>query len=165
VIFGKRCEEMKVRPSMGSVGDAHDNAMAERLEATLECELIDRHSWKTRTEARLAIFTWIDSWYNPHRRHSGLGQMSPMNFERKHALQQQNKDRPAAAPAPEQEHGLPAGCYAPVDKSSLATLREPPTCPQAGPVDKPAPERATAPNYRESTIANLVENTPEVKNL
>jgi putative transposase len=153
VIFGKRCAEMKVRPSMGSVGDAYDNAMAESFFATLECELIDRRVWKTHTEARHAIFTWIESWYNPHRRHSGLGQMSPMNFERKHALQQQNKDIPAAALATEQEHGLPTGCCAPVDKSSLATLREPPTCPQAGPVDKPAPEHATASNYRESTNA------------
>ena len=41
--------------------------------ATLECELIDRRSWKTHTEARLAIFTWIEAWYNPHRRHSSLG--------------------------------------------------------------------------------------------
>jgi putative transposase len=102
VIFGKRCAEMGVRPSMGSVGNAYDNAMAERLEATLECELIDRRSWKTHTEARLAIFTWIESWYNPKRRHSGLGQISPMNFERKHALEQQHRDKPPAAPAPEQ---------------------------------------------------------------
>jgi putative transposase len=165
VIFGKRCEEMKGRPSMGSVGDAYDNAMAERLEATLECELIDRRSWKMHTEAGLAIFTWIEAWYNPHRRHSGLGQMSPMNFERKHALQQQHKDKPPAAPATEQEHGLPTGCGAPVHNPSLATLREPPGYAQASPVDKPAPECATASNYRESTIAHLVENTPKVKNL
>ena len=55
---------------MGTVGDAYDNAMAESFFATLECELIDRRSWKTHTEARLAIFTWIEAWYNPHRRHS-----------------------------------------------------------------------------------------------
>ena len=75
---------MDVRPSMGTgtVGDAYDNAMAESFFATLECELIDRRSWKTHTEARLAIFTWIEAWYNPHRRHSSLGQMSPINFER-----------------------------------------------------------------------------------
>ncbi len=83
VIFGKRCAEMGVRPSMGSVGDAYDNAMAESLFATLECELIDRRVWRTHTQARLAIFTWIESWYNPKRRHSGLGQISPMAFERR----------------------------------------------------------------------------------
>ena len=49
---------MGARLSMGTVGDAYDNAMAESLFATLECELIDRRSWKTLTEARLAIFTW-----------------------------------------------------------------------------------------------------------
>ena len=83
VEFGKRCKEMGVRPSMGSVGDAYDNAMAESFFASLECELIDRRSWKNKTEARLAIFTWIESWYNPIRRHSGLGYLSPNNFERK----------------------------------------------------------------------------------
>ncbi len=73
---------MGVKPSMGTVGDAYDNAMAESFFATLECELIDRRSWKTKTEARLAIFTWIESWYNPLRRHSGIGLRSPNAFER-----------------------------------------------------------------------------------
>ena len=84
IAFGNRCKEMGVRPSMGTVGDAYDNAMAESFFATLECELIARRSWKTKTEARLAIFTWIESWYNPHRRHLGLNYLSPNNFERKH---------------------------------------------------------------------------------
>jgi transposase InsO family protein len=56
--------------------------MAESFFATLECELIDRRSWKTKAEARLAIFTWIESWYNPLWRHSGLGHRSPNAFER-----------------------------------------------------------------------------------
>ena len=60
---------MGVRPSMGTVGDAYDNAMAESFFATLECELIDRRSWPTKTEARLALFTYIEGWYNPRRRH------------------------------------------------------------------------------------------------
>jgi len=76
---------MGVRPSMGTVGDAYDNAMAESFFATLECELIDRRSWQTKTEARLALFTYIEGWYNPRRRHSALGQISPANFERNHA--------------------------------------------------------------------------------
>lgn len=89
IAFGKRCKEMGVRPSMGTVGDAYDNAMAESFFASLECELIDRRSWKTKTEARLAIFTWIEAWYNPHRRHKGIQQNSPNNFERR--IAQQNK--------------------------------------------------------------------------
>jgi len=71
-----------VQPSMGTVGDAYDNAMAESFFATLECELINKRSWQTKAEARLAIFAWIESWYNPLRRHSGLGQRSPNIFER-----------------------------------------------------------------------------------
>jgi putative transposase len=84
VAFGERCKKMGVRPSMGTVGDAYDNAMAESFFATLECELIDRRSWPTKTEARMALFSYIEGWYNPRRRHSALGQMSPANFERKH---------------------------------------------------------------------------------
>ena len=83
IAFGNRCKEMGVRPSMGTVGDAYDNAMAESFFASLECEVIARRTWRTKTEARLAIFTWIETWYNPRRRHSGLGQMSPINFEMK----------------------------------------------------------------------------------
>lgn len=90
--FGKRCKEMGVKPSMGTVGDAYDNAMAESFFATLECELIDRRKWKTKAEARLAIFTWIEAWYNPLRRHSGLGQRSPNNFERSMQPSQSDTD-------------------------------------------------------------------------
>jgi Integrase core domain len=169
VIFGKRCAEMGVRPSMGSVGsvgDAHDNAMAQSFFATLECELIDRRSWKTHTEARLAIFTRIEAWYNPKPRHSDLGQMSPIEFERRHEQSKQAaKDKAATNQPSADENGLPTGCCAPVHNPSLATLREPPGYAQASPVDKPAPECAAAPNCRKSIIANLVENNSEVKNL
>ena len=102
--FGQRCKVMGVRPSMGTVGDAYDNAMAESFFATLECELIDRRVWQTKTQARLDIFTWIEAWYNPRRRHRGVGQMSPNNFERKHAEQQ--KEKTLATQASEPEHGL-----------------------------------------------------------
>jgi hypothetical protein len=64
IAFGDRCKKMGVRPWMGSVGDAYDNAMAESFFATLECELIDRRKWETKTEARLALFTYIEGWYN-----------------------------------------------------------------------------------------------------
>jgi putative transposase len=59
-----------VRPSMGSVGDAYDNAMAESFFASLECELIDRRSFRSKAEVRVAVFTYIEGWYNPRRRHS-----------------------------------------------------------------------------------------------
>jgi putative transposase len=79
--FGKRCTEMGVRPSMGSVGDAYDNAMAESFFASLECELLERRSFQTKTAARLAVFSWIEGWYNPRRRHSALGYLSPTDYE------------------------------------------------------------------------------------
>ncbi len=70
--FGGRCREAGIRPSMGSVGDAYDNAMCESFFATLECELLDRHRFRTQAEARLAVFDFIESWYNRRRRHSAL---------------------------------------------------------------------------------------------
>ncbi len=85
---------------MGTVGDAYDNAMAESFFASLECELIDRRSWQTKTEARLALFTYIEGWYNPRRRHSALGLTSPANFEKFHAA-------PTRTSAPNVQHGLP----------------------------------------------------------
>ena len=81
--FGKRCQEMGVMPSTGSVGDAYDNAMAESFFATLEREMLNRRRFKTQAEARMAIFEWLEGWYNPHRRHSALGYLSPINYERK----------------------------------------------------------------------------------
>jgi len=81
IAFGRRCRQAGIQLSMGSVGDCYDNAMAESFFASLECELIDRESWKTRTEARLSVFDYIEGWYNPHRRHSALGYLSPMAFE------------------------------------------------------------------------------------
>ena len=86
VAFGKRCAEAGVRPSMGSIGDAYDNALCESFFATLECELLDRQRFRTQVEARLAIFDFIEGWYNPRRRHSALEHLSPMTFERSHAM-------------------------------------------------------------------------------
>lgn len=123
IAFGERCKKMGVRPSMGTVGDAYDNAMAESFFATLECELIDRRSWPTKTEARMALFTYIEGWYNPRRRHSALGQMSPANFERKHI----DNNR---MPAPRGAHGLPtvgvcvAGATPPVDNPAPVLLTQ-----------------------------------------
>lgn len=82
ITFGERCKKMGVGPSMGTVGDAYDNAMAESFFASLECELLDRRSFQTKTEARLALFSYIEGWYDPRRRHSALGYRSPVNFEK-----------------------------------------------------------------------------------
>jgi putative transposase len=82
--FGKRCREAGVMPSMGSVGDAYDNAMAESFFATLERELLNRRCFKSHAEAKMAVFEWIEGWYNPHRRHSALGYRSPANYDRAH---------------------------------------------------------------------------------
>jgi putative transposase len=79
--FGNRCEEAGVRPSMGSVGDAYDNAMCESFFATLECELLDRRRFVSQAEARMACFSFIEGWYNPVRLHSALGYRSPVSYE------------------------------------------------------------------------------------
>jgi putative transposase len=85
IAFGLRCREAGVKPSMGSVGDCYDNAMAESFFATLECELLDRVRFGTQAAARIAIFDFIEGFYNPNRRHSSLGYLSPNGFEEQHA--------------------------------------------------------------------------------
>lgn len=84
IAFGRRCREAGIALSMGSRGDCFDNAMAESFFASLETELIDRSSWRTRADARLAVFDYIEAFYNPHRRHSALGYLSPAEFERRY---------------------------------------------------------------------------------
>ena len=97
--FGKRCQEAGVRPSMGSVGDAYDNAMAESFFSTLEAELLARRRfasiapWRSDceaagggatggVEARMACFSFIEGFYNPVRLHSALGYRSPVIYEK-----------------------------------------------------------------------------------
>ncbi len=82
IAFGQRCREAGVQPSMGSVGDAYDNAMCESFFATLKCELLDRHKFKTQAEARIAVFEFIEGFYNPRRRHSSIRYLSPIDYER-----------------------------------------------------------------------------------
>jgi putative transposase len=94
--FGRRCREAGVRPSMGSVGDAYDNAMCESFFATLECELLARRRFKTQAEARMALFQFIEGFYNRRRRHSSIGYLSPVDYER----------RLLAAPDPRQPAGV-----------------------------------------------------------
>jgi putative transposase len=83
IAFGLRCREAGVQPSVGSVGDAYDNALCESFFATLECELLERHRFATQAAARLAVFDYIEGWYNPRRRHSALGYLSPVAYERR----------------------------------------------------------------------------------
>ena len=99
IAFGLRCREAGVRPSMGSVGDAYDNAMCESFFATLECELLERRRFKTQVEAQMAVFDFIEGWYNPHRRHSALAYRSPIEFERTFA-----RLMPIAVSTARQEH-------------------------------------------------------------
>ena len=83
IAFGQRCRQAGVRPSMGSVGDCFDNALCESFFATLECELLDRQRFATQAEARLAVFDFLEGWYNLHRRHSALGYLSPAEYEKR----------------------------------------------------------------------------------
>jgi putative transposase len=84
VAFGLACHQAGVVPSMGSVGDCYDNAMAESFFATLKTERTHRRSYQTRTDAINDTFTWIEGRYNTRRRHSALGYLSPATFERRH---------------------------------------------------------------------------------
>jgi putative transposase len=86
IAFGLRCREVGVKPSMGTAGDAYDNAMCESFFATLECELLDRRRFKNQAEAQMAIFEFIEGFYNTRRRHSALDYDSPIDYERRHAL-------------------------------------------------------------------------------
>ncbi len=95
--FGQRCREAGVRPSTGSVGDCYDNALCESFFATLECELIDRRRFATKAEARMAIFTYIEGWYNPRRRHSGLSYHSPIRFEENYLIETENPSEKVSA--------------------------------------------------------------------
>ena len=70
---------------MNAVGDCYDNALCESFFASLECELIDRHSFRSKLQARLAVFDYIEGFYNPHRRHSSLDYLSPINYESRHS--------------------------------------------------------------------------------
>ena len=91
--FGRRCKKAGVRPSMGSVGDAYDNALCESFFATLECELLERRRFASQVEARMACFSFIEGFYNPTRRHSALGYRSPICYE-----QEMQTDRQSTTP-------------------------------------------------------------------
>jgi putative transposase len=79
--FGHRLREAGLLGSMGSIGDCFDNSVAESFFATLQTELLDRQSWATREQLANAVFTFIEGFYNPRRRHSTLGYLSPADYE------------------------------------------------------------------------------------
>jgi putative transposase len=82
--FGKRIRDAGILGSMGTIGDCYDNAMMESFWHTMQLELLDRSKWETRQQLGNAIFEWIECWYNPYRRHSSLGMLSPAEYERRH---------------------------------------------------------------------------------
>ena len=84
-VFGQRLRAAGLLGSMGRIGSALDNAMAESFFSRLQLDLLDTQIWATRADLAAAIFEWIEAWYNPHRRHSSLGYLSPVEFERRTA--------------------------------------------------------------------------------
>jgi putative transposase len=97
IAFGARCLEMGIQPSMGSVGDAYDNALCESFFATLECELLAGLGTPTAAAARSAVFAFIEGLYNTRRRHSALNYLAPAAFESLHAYPADPIGSPAAA--------------------------------------------------------------------
>lgn len=79
--FGRRLRDAGLLGSMGTIGDCFDNAMAESFFSTLQRELLDEHQWDTQEQLAQAIFEWIEAWYNPSRRHSSIGLISPAAYE------------------------------------------------------------------------------------
>jgi putative transposase len=79
--FGRRLRSAGLLGSMGSIGDCFDNSVAESFFGSLQLELLDEHRWATRDQLANAIFDWIEAWYNPRRRHSYCGQLSPIDYE------------------------------------------------------------------------------------
>ncbi|GLZ06101.1 hypothetical protein Acsp03_35670 [Actinomadura sp. NBRC 104412] len=78
---GKRLRDAGLLGSMGTVGDCHDNSMMESFWGTMQLELLDTRTWRTREELASAVFEWLECWYNPYRRHSSIGMHSPVTFE------------------------------------------------------------------------------------
>jgi putative transposase len=82
--FSERVRQAGLAPSMGTVGDAFDNAMMESFWARVQTELLNRKKWKTRLELSSALFDYLEIFHNRNRRHSSLGMLTPVEFERVH---------------------------------------------------------------------------------
>ena len=85
-VFGHRLREAGLLGSMGRVASSVDNALIESFWSTMQRGLLDRRHWTSRVELASAIFEWIEGWYNPRRRHSGLGYLSPHEYEALHTV-------------------------------------------------------------------------------
>jgi putative transposase len=88
-LFGTSLREAALLGSMGAVGSTYDNALMESSFGSMQIELLDRRTWDTREQLASAIFEWIEAFYNPVRRHSNLGYLSPLNYERLHTSTKQ----------------------------------------------------------------------------
>ena len=103
---------------MGRVASAVDNSMMESFFGTLQLELLDRRSWTTRAELASAIFEWIEGWYNPRRRHTSTGDLSPVDYERRPRRRRGSgmmstrelSGEPGLMDLPTQPQGPPAEC-------------------------------------------------------
>jgi putative transposase len=82
--FTRRLAAAGLVGSMGTVGDARDNAMCESLIGTMKIEKLNRQSWRSAEDVRAGVFEWIETWYNRRRRHSSLGYLSPGEYESQH---------------------------------------------------------------------------------
>jgi hypothetical protein len=98
--FSPRLVDTGITASLGSVGDSFDNAMAESWFGTIKVELLYRHIWRTRQEAELAIFRWVEGWYNPRRIQASLGWRSPLEYEAAYAAAEDLSIPATAKPAP-----------------------------------------------------------------
>jgi len=83
--FGRRLAEAGILPSMGSTGTPADNAVVESMFDKMKVEILVGNRYATREQARAAVFEWIEVWYNRQRRHSTLGGLTPVQYERRYA--------------------------------------------------------------------------------
>src|SRR5262249_39001970 len=143
----QRCREAGVRPSMGSIGDAYDNAMCESFFATLECELLARSRFRNRGEARTAVFAFIEGFYNRRRRHSSIGYLSPIDYEQQ-LVAEPAPPRPAGGLAAVKDKPLGGPQGAVLDRRSA---RRPPR--PAGRGGRMAPPGAEQKNVEENEMS------------
>src|SRR5690606_10041239 len=87
-VFGHRLRDAGLLGARGRVASSVDNSMIESFWSTMQRELLDQQTWQTVDELASAIFEWIEAWYNPRRRHTSLGMLSPVEFERLHTAAQ-----------------------------------------------------------------------------
>jgi transposase InsO family protein len=92
-VFGQRCRLAGINVSMGSRGDCFDNAVCESFHASIKKQLLHRHSWPTKAEARTAVFEYIETFYNQRTRHSTLGYLAPALYEAQHEEATSNNDK------------------------------------------------------------------------